>query len=236
MSGSIAAQPGGDGKPLVISPPHDARRLRKTAKTARAAALGGTVSDLAGDDHHIEVFRDHYAHGTTAHLLAGRTIARAQQWVFQRTLDKPLVIGVEAEKHLEEPETAKAAGMTTDQARDMRAGQLDMGLVNCRDPYDSPFTPDSQPCHVAPAMCMLCRNAVVFTSQLPRLLMLADHIEAMRTKLEPPRWQAVWGRQAAALAELFTECAELIPAARQEIEEQRLTLRLSLGLRTEYDR
>ncbi|UQA91225.1 hypothetical protein [Streptomyces halobius] len=232
----IAAQEGGDGKPLAISLPHDARRLRKTAKTARAAALGGTVSDLAGDDHHVEVFRGHYAHGTTAHLMAGRAIARAQQWVFQRALDKPLFVDAEAEKHLTEPETAKAAGLSEGQARDMLAGQLDMGLAHCRDPYDSPFTTGSQPCHVAPAMCMLCRNAVVFTSQLPRLLMLADHIETMRARLEPPRWQALWGRQAAALTELFTEYAEYIPAARQEIEDKRLTLHLPLGLRTEYDR
>ncbi|RZE59690.1 hypothetical protein C0Q98_14360 [Streptomyces albidoflavus] len=232
----IAAQDDGAGRPLAISLPHDARRLRKTAKTARAAALGGTVSDLAGDDHHVEVFRGHYAHGTTAHLMAGRTIARAQQWVFQQALDKPLFIDAEAEKQLAEPETAKAAGLSEDQARDMLAGGLDMGLAHCRDPYDSPFTTGSQPCHAAPAMCMLCRNAVVFTSQLPRLLMLADHIETMRTRLEPPRWQVLWGRQAAALTELFTEYAEYIPAARQEIEDQRLTLHLPLGLRTEYDR
>lgn len=231
----IATQDDGVGRPLSISLPHDARRLRKTAKTARAAALGGTVSDLAGDDHHVEVFRGHYAHGTTAHLMAGRTIARAQQWVFQRALDRPLVIDAEAEKQLTEPETAKAAGLSADQARDMLAGQLDMGLTHCRDPYDSPFTTGGRPCHVAPAMCMLCRNAVVFTSQLPRLLMLADHIETMRARLEPPRWQALWGRQAAALAELFTEYAEHIPTARQEIEDQRLTLHLPLGLRTEYE-
>ncbi|WP_406156399.1 hypothetical protein OG298_01805 [Streptomyces sp. NBC_01005] len=232
----IVAQADGTGRPLEISLPHDARRLRKTTKTTRAAALGGTVSDLAGDDHHVEVFRGHYAHGTTAHLMAGRTIARAQQWVFQRALDKPLFIETEAEKRLTEPETANAAGLSEDQARDMLAGQLDMGLANCRDPYDSPFTTGSQPCHVAPAMCMLCRNAVVFTSQLPRLLMLADHIGTMRTRLEPPRWQSLWGRQAAALTELFTEYAEYIPAARKEIEDKRLTLHLPLGLRTEYDR
>ena len=59
----------------------------------------------------------------------------------------------------------------------MRAGQLDMGLTNCRDPYDSPHTPAGTLCHVAPAMCMLCRNAVVFTAQLPRLLQLAGHIQ-----------------------------------------------------------
>ena len=75
----IASHRDEEGKPsLVISEPHEVRRLRKTAKTVRAVALGGTVTDLAGDDHHVEVFRTHYAHGTTAHILAGRSINRAQ--------------------------------------------------------------------------------------------------------------------------------------------------------------
>jgi hypothetical protein len=111
-----------------------------------------------------------------------------------------------------------------------------MGLTNCRDPYDSPYTPGNQLCHVAPAMCMLCRNAVVFTSQLPRLLLLYDHIERMRTVLEPRRWTAVWGAQAAALAQLFRDCEDQLPAARQAIEAQQLRLDLPLGMRTEYDR
>ncbi|MFE2493839.1 hypothetical protein ACFXKS_12710 [Streptomyces scopuliridis] len=28
------------------------------------------MTDLAGDDHHVEVYRGHYGHGTTAHVLA----------------------------------------------------------------------------------------------------------------------------------------------------------------------
>jgi hypothetical protein len=49
-------------------------------------------------------------------------------------------------------------------------------------------------------------------------------------------WEAVWGRQARALAEVFEECAEHLPAARRAIKEQDLRLNLSLGMRTEYDR
>ncbi|HEY4457825.1 MAG TPA: hypothetical protein VGN81_26155, partial [Pseudonocardiaceae bacterium] len=47
-------------EPMVISQPHDLRRLRKTVKTSRVVALGGNLSDLAGDDHTIEVFQGHY--------------------------------------------------------------------------------------------------------------------------------------------------------------------------------
>ncbi|WP_329144857.1 hypothetical protein OIU91_09855 [Streptomyces sp. NBC_01456] len=194
------------------------------------------MTDLAGDDHHVEIYRNHYAHGTTAHVMAGRAVNRAQQWVFERVSQRPLFIEEEAEQRLEEPEVAEAVGMDPDQAHNMRMGQLDMGLTHCRNPYDSPHTPGAQLCHVAPAMCMLCRNAVIFTSQLPRLLLFADHIERMRAVLDPARWQAVWGKQAAALKGLFAECADQLPAARQEITDRGLHLDLPLGLRTEYDR
>src|SRR5260370_21412753 len=47
----IAAHPGEDGTPPAISAPHDARRLRKTAKTTRVAALGGTPTPPAAHPH-----------------------------------------------------------------------------------------------------------------------------------------------------------------------------------------
>ncbi|MFD3804780.1 hypothetical protein ACFWTC_14370 [Streptomyces sp. NPDC058619] len=232
----IAVQRDADGRPLEISEPHEVKRLRKTSKVVRAVALGGTVSDLAGDDHHVEVYRNHYAHGTTAHILAGQAINRSQEWVFQRTTQAPVLVEEEAEARLEEPEVAADLGLSVGQAKAMRAGELDMGLVNCRDPYDSPHTPGNKLCHVAPAMCMLCRNAVIFTSQFPRLLMLADRIERLRAALPPPTWQAVWGRQAAALEAVFSEYADRIPSARAEIAELGLRLDLPLGQRTEFDR
>jgi hypothetical protein len=77
---------------------------------------------------------------------------------------------------------------------------------------------------------------VVFTSQLPQLLLLADRIDRMRTVLDPTRWSQVWGRQAAALAELFDQCADVLPAARARITDEQIPLDLPLGMRTEYDR
>ncbi|QMU69146.1 hypothetical protein [Streptacidiphilus sp. P02-A3a] len=221
---------------MDISQPHDARRLRKTAKTTRVAALGGTLSDLAGDDHHIQVFAGHYAHGTTAHTLAARAVNSAQRKVFDRITTKPILVDPDAEAHLSDPETADALGITVQQGRALMDGELDMGLTNCREPTDSPFTGPGKPCHVAPAMCMVCPNAVIFTSQLPRLLLFADHVERMRERLTPPVWQLHWGQKAQALAELFEECAEHIPAAREQIAAGAVDLDLPLGMRTEYDR
>jgi hypothetical protein len=202
----------------------------------RAVVLGGSLSDLAGDDHHVEIYRGHYAHGTTTHVLAGQAINRSQQWVFQRVAQKPVFVDVAAEPQLDEREVAESLGLSPTEAKAIRTGELDMGLTHCRDPYDSPHRGDGKVCHVAPAMCMLCRNAVIFTSQLPRLLMLSDHIERMRAALPPPQWQAVWGRQAAALQEVFTECADLLPGARQQVLELGFRLDLPLGQRTEFDR
>jgi integrase len=231
----IAAHADADGVPPAISAPYDARRLRKTAKTTRVAALGGTLTDLAGDDHHVEVFRGHYAHGTTAHVLAARAVNAAQGKVFEKTRARPVFLDAEAESRLADPEVAGAAGLSAGQAAAMSAGALDMGLTNCRDPYDSPHAPAGTLCHVAPVMCMLCRNAVVFTAQLPRLVQLADHIQGQRDVLDPPRWQAVWGRQAAALAELFDACPEETAQARSAAAAGR-PLDLPLGMRTEYHR
>jgi hypothetical protein len=200
----IAAQRDDAGSLLGISLPHDVRRLRKTAKTAAVAALGGTIADLAGDDHSTEVFRGHYAHGTTAHVLSGKAINRAQDRVFRKLASGPIYPPSPAAGTPQEP----AGGEAADAVAAMTAGEQDMGLTSCRDPYNSQFTPPGKLCHVAPAMCMLCANAVVFPAQLPRIVMLAGHIEKMRAVLSPPRWAATWGPQAQAIAELFDEAGE----------------------------
>ncbi|MFD4242795.1 hypothetical protein ACFWP3_14510 [Streptomyces sp. NPDC058525] len=38
----------------------------------------GRVSDIA-DDHSVETFHSHYAHGTTLRVIAGNVITAAQQ-------------------------------------------------------------------------------------------------------------------------------------------------------------
>ncbi|WP_030246330.1 hypothetical protein [Streptomyces sp. NRRL S-350] len=221
---------------LQVSVPYDVRRLRKTAKTAKAAVLGGTLSDLASDDHHVRVFAGHYAHGTTAHVLAARAVNAAQQKVFDRLGAGPVLVAEQAEPLLGEPQVAEALGVSERVGRELRDGELDMGLTNCREPENSPFTGPGRPCHVAPAMCLVCPNAVVFTSQLPRLLLFADHVERLRERLDPPMWQRHWAAKARVLAELFEECAHLLPAAREQIAAGTVDLDLPLGMRTEYDR
>ena len=51
----------------------DIRRLRKSTKVEKAIAFGGRIADAA-NDHHEEVFRGHYAQGTTLRVMSGRVI------------------------------------------------------------------------------------------------------------------------------------------------------------------
>ncbi|WP_152646213.1 hypothetical protein [Streptacidiphilus albus] len=233
----IAARTG-PGRPFPdgVTQPHDIRRIRKTSKTTRVVALGGTLTDLAGDDHTVQVFQRHYAHGTTAHVLAAAAMNRAQSKVFDKISGRPTLVLPTEQARLGEPEVASALGVSAEQGIELRDGVLDMGVSNCKDPLDSPHSTPGKLCHVAPAMCMTCPNAVLFVSQLPQQLLLVDHIEHMRNVLAPTTWTAVWGKQSAALASVFAELAEHIPAARAAIAEQGVNLSLPLGMRTEYDR
>ena len=67
----------------------DIRRLRKSTKVEKAIAFGGRIADAA-NDHHEEVFRGHYAQGTTLRVMSGRVITTAQDHWFAKALeDRP---------------------------------------------------------------------------------------------------------------------------------------------------
>ena len=63
----------------------DIRRLRKSTKVEKAIAFGGRIADAA-NDHHEEVFRGHYAQGTTLRVMSGRVISTAQDHWFNTAL------------------------------------------------------------------------------------------------------------------------------------------------------
>src|SRR5699024_2553600 len=79
----------------AVSRPYDARRLRKTVKSVRAAVLR-SADVAAGDDHSVEVFRRHYAQSTTVHVLAGAAVNAAQQQVFTRVQRGPVFVNAPA--------------------------------------------------------------------------------------------------------------------------------------------
>ncbi|MGW5401962.1 hypothetical protein [Streptomyces sp. NPDC003952] len=210
----------------------DVRRLRKSTKVEKAIAFGGRIADIA-DDHHEETFRGHYAQGTTLRVVSGKVITAAQESWFGKATAGPVVLDDDAAAA--GPALA-VLGLTPEQAEDLRSGALDMGVTNCRDPFDSPFSPRGELCAVAPLRCLECRNAWILPSNLPQLLLFCDHLEAMRRRLSPAHFHTLWGQSAANLAAVLADRTDQeIATARRHIADGRVSLQLPLAARAEFD-
>ncbi|MEU0482831.1 hypothetical protein ABZ260_27055 [Streptosporangium sp. NPDC006013] len=225
-----------DSRGLDISKPRDLRRMRKSVKVEKAIAMRGVVSDIA-DDHTPETFLGHYAHGTTLHVISGRVVNNAQRAWLETALSGPTVVGEDAVADLAEPDARAFLGLSRDQAEQLIAGALDMGVTDCRDPLDSPYSKKGEVCAVAPLRCLECRNAFILPSNLPQLLLFADHLERLSHRLAPQHFHLLWGQSRTNLNAVLSErTAVEITAARRQIEEQRLSLQLPLAAHTEFDR
>lgn len=213
----------------------DIRRLRKSGKVEKAIAFKGRVSDIA-DDHSVETFHGHYAHGTTLRVIAGNVITAAQQRWLTQALDGPLVLTEEAEESLHEPGSAAALGLSAEEVEQLRAGQMDMGVSSCRDPLDSPYGRPGQLCPVAPTRCLECRNAFVLPSNLPQLLLFSAHLDQLQLRLSPQHFHALWGQNRVNVTEAIKARTDAeIRQARQHIADQGLTLPLPLAAHVEFD-
>lgn len=217
---------------VTVTGAADVRRLRKSTKVEKAIAFGGRIADAA-DDHHEETFRGHYAQGSTLRVLSGEVIATAQQHWFDKALDGPFVLT--ATGILDQPDHLQALGLTAEQAEDLRQGELDMGVTHCRDPYSSPYSPQGELCAVAPLRCLECRNAWVLPSNLPQLLLFADHLDQLRNRLTPEHFAALWGQSYLNLHAILDQRtpAELT-LARQHIADG-ASLHLPLTAHVEFD-
>jgi hypothetical protein len=221
---------------LTLQGPADIRRLRKSGKVEKALAYRGRINDIA-DDHSVEVFRGHYAHGTTLHVIAGHVITTAQQRWFAEATTGPTVLTNDGESQLDHAQAPLTVGLSIEQIEQLRSGAMDMGVSSCRDPLDSPFGRPGQPCPVAPLRCLECRHAVVLPSNLPQLLLLADHLETLRRRLTPQHFHILWGQSHANLtAVLHDRTAAEIALARKHIGAGEATLHLPLSARVEFDR
>ena len=213
----------------------DIRRLRKSTKVEKAIAFGGRIADAA-NDHHEEVFRGHYAQGSTLRVMSGRVITTAQDHWFNMALEGPTMLTRSTEV-LDAPEQAAALGLTRQQAEDIRRGALDMGLTQCSDPHNSPYGRSGELCPVAPLRCLECRNAWVLPSDLPQLLLFADHLDRLRLRLSPQHFAQLWGQSHANLQAVLTERTDEEKAlARKHIEAAQVGLHLPLAANVEFDR
>lgn len=217
---------------VTVDGPADIRRLRKSSKVEKVVVFKGRISDIA-DDHSEETFRGHYAHGTTLRVIAGDVITAAQRRWFEKALEGPVVL---AEETLDDPDAAAVLGMSPQEIDDLRSGQLDMGVSGCKDPRRSPYGRPGQICPVAPLRCFECRNALILPSNLPQMLLFAEHLERLRNRLPPRHFDAFWKQSRVnLLAALDARTDAEIARARQQIAEDGLTLHLPLSAHVEFD-
>lgn len=137
---------------------------------------------------------------------------------------------------LDEPKHLSTLGLTPEQADNIRQGALDMGLGQCRDPYDSPYSRKGQLCGVAPLRCLECRNSWVLPSNLPQLLLFADHLDQLRQRLVPEHFAALWGQSHINLHHVLAERTDEEKAlARKHIQDGEASLHLPLSAHVEFD-
>ncbi|WP_141709115.1 hypothetical protein [Streptomyces sp. BpilaLS-43] len=220
---------------VSVSEPADIRRLRKSGKVEKAIAFKGRVSDIA-DDHSVETFHGHYAHGTTLRVIAGNVVTAAQQRWFTQALEGPTILTEEAVESLDAPEAGPAMGLSAQEIDDLRSGQLDMGVSGCKNPRQSPWGKPGELCPVAPLRCFECRNALVLPSNLPQMLLFADHLERLQMRLTPQHFDANWKQSRAnLLAAIDARSDAEIAQAHQQIADDELTLHLPLSAHVEFD-
>ena len=178
---------------LSISRPYDMRRLRKTVKSARAVLIG-SLNGAAGDDHSIEVFRNHYAQTTTVHTIAAQTVLRAQQKVLDRARKGPTFVDVAAKAlavNGVDPELAVIANAVAAES----PLEQQLSITACRDPYQGPAGQPGTLCHASPSMCLQCRNAVIFRDHLPRLVAYRTTLADIEKTMTPIAFTDIYGEQ-----------------------------------------
>ncbi|MFD4242944.1 hypothetical protein ACFWP3_15275 [Streptomyces sp. NPDC058525] len=210
-------------------------RLRKSTKVEKAIVSGGRIS-VAADDHLEETFAGHYAQGTTLRILSGKVITTAQDHWFQQAVHGPTVISSDAAEVAENSERLQELGLDKEQADGIVQGELDMGVSHCKNPWDSPFSPPGELCAVAPLRCLECRNAWVLPSQLPQLLLFAQHLERVRRRLDPKTFTRLWGQSYVNLRAALDERTEEEKAlAQKHIDAGDVSLDLPLSAHVEFD-
>lgn len=195
----------------AISVPHDARRIRKTVKSVRAAVLR-SADIAAGDDHSVAVYQRHYAQSTTVHMLAGAAVNAAQQQVFER-LHGPLFVRADAAeiRNGGQIELAAAAAAELESTPTDRS----MNVAHCTSPYDSPYGDAGRLCEHRPSMCFACPNAIVFTDHLPRIVAYREILHGLEKEMTPAQFSATHGQQ---LRNIDRILEELTPAERERAQ------------------
>lgn len=211
-----------------VPPPYDARRLRKTVKSIRAAVLRSI--DVAADDNTTPVFQQHYAQSTTLHVLAGEAITSAQSQVFARCQGGPTYVDRPAEDLISHPN--KALARAAREVVDSTETDRSMGPAHCLAPFESPYAPPGAVCPQRPAMCFSCPNAIVFPDHLPRLLAYRDVLLSYAHEMPPTQFASTYGQQLTNLELVISKFTpEALEAARAELKRLVRAIHLPLAQR-----
>ncbi|MGI5213436.1 hypothetical protein [Plantactinospora sp. CA-290183] len=169
-------------------------------------------------------------------MIAGDVITTSQRRWLDTALAGPTVLDEQATRSLDAPGSASALGLQPADIEALRTGQLNMGVTDCSDPFASPFGRPGQLCPVAPLRCLECRNAFVLPSNLPQLLLFAEHLDQLALRLTPSHFHALWGQSRANLLEVLRSRTDTeLRDARRQIAEDGIVLQLPLASRVEFD-
>lgn len=213
---------------LEISSPVDIRRCRKTVKSIKAVLLG-TLNGTAGDDHTVEVFRDHYAQSSTVKVIAARTVKESQEFVMDRV--GPLFVtgdfdGLNTEDQNEEiPRIVEEFKSETEIDKQLN-------VISCRDPRDRPGL-EGELCMDAPFSCLSCKNGVIFDAHLSRLLSFRKYLRNQEKEMTPQQFGITFGQALRNLDEVVSHFSqkEIVEA---EAENAEIRIELGKGIYNEF--
>lgn len=213
----------------AVSKPHDARRIRKTVKSVRAALLRS--ADVAADDHSVAVYQRHYAQSTTVHVLAGAAVNAAQTQVFEKLTAGPLFVK-DAARTLTNSHDGQLAAAASAEVHDTGVTSQALSPTQCASPYDSPFSPTGRLCEHRPSMCFACPNAIVFADHLPRILAYQEILRGHEKEMPPEQFAAIHGQQMTNIERILREfTATEIETAQRAIDDAGAQVHVPLAQR-----
>jgi hypothetical protein len=89
-----------------------------------------------------------------------------------------------------------------------RKEDQETATADCSGFHSSPFSPAGEACGVSFLLCLACPNARVTPTHHPRLAVLHQALDALRTVLDPGTWEEDWGDARARLADLRQRLGE----------------------------
>lgn len=183
------------GVSVSLSEPLDIRRIRKGKVAERAIALRGRMSDIARDDHSVPVFNEYYAHATSIQVYSAQQVVASQKSLSELAINGPVLVR-SSPQSISDDDLGLLTSLEDPGVRALKAGDLNTGVVDCRNPHDSPFGPAGVLCESAPLLCLACPNALVFPSHVPAIREFVAEVDAQRHRMAPDKWIAAFGQQA----------------------------------------